>query len=92
MEKQECVDRDQEVMSDNKKDVTTDANAEKSSNEGLDSSITPLEAEPPQQEYVTGARLFLVVASVTLVAFLMMLDMSILATVCFDIEMLKFHE
>jgi hypothetical protein len=34
-------------------------------------------------EYVTGIKLWLVVASVTLIAFLMMLDMSIIVTVSF---------
>jgi hypothetical protein len=35
-------------------------------------------------EYVTGIKLWVVVASVTLVAFLMMLDTSIIVTVSFD--------
>jgi hypothetical protein len=34
-----------------------------------------------EQEYITGIKLYLVVSAVTLVAFLMLLDMSIIATV-----------
>jgi len=34
------------------------------------------------QDYISGMRLFAVTASVTLVGFLMLLDMSIIATVC----------
>ena len=38
--------------------------------------------ETETNNYITGARLFAVMASMTLVAFLMLLDMSIVATVC----------
>lgn len=38
-------------------------------------------AAEPEYEYITGVKLLLVMASVTLVAFLMMLDMSIIVTV-----------
>jgi hypothetical protein len=37
--------------------------------------------EVPEHEYITGAKLWLVLAAVTLVVFLMMLDMSIIVTV-----------
>jgi hypothetical protein len=43
-------------------------------------STTTAQAEK-QQEYITGWKLFVVIAAVTLVAFLMLLDMSIIVTV-----------
>lgn len=93
-EEQQCVDRDQEAISGNTTDVAIDANMEKFSDQERhsdDSVTTPLEAaaELPEHEYATGVKLVLIIASVTLVSFLMMLDMSIIATVGFHIVRLK---
>jgi hypothetical protein len=90
-EEQQCVDHDQETISGNTTDVVTDANMEKSSAQERqsDDSVTTLEAELPEHEYATGVKLVLIIASVTLVSFLMMLDMSIIATVGFHIVRLK---
>jgi hypothetical protein len=46
-----------------------------------DSNPTVTADEVPEHEYITGAKLWLVLAAVTLVVFLMMLDMSIIVTV-----------
>jgi hypothetical protein len=48
---------------------------------GIDKTVelTKAETEP---EYIKGVKLALVITAVTLVAFLMMLDMSIIVTVC----------
>lgn len=43
-------------------------------------TTTTTTAEP--DEYISGIKLFLVIAAITLVVFLMMLDMSIIVTVC----------
>jgi hypothetical protein len=46
------------------------------------STTDPTDPEAqPEYEYITGAKLWLVLASVTLICFLMMLDMSIIVTV-----------
>ena len=44
-------------------------------------NATTVDLGPGQHEYITGAKLFLVIASVTLIAFLMMLDMTVIVTV-----------
>lgn len=41
----------------------------------------PVDHAMPDEEYISGIKLWLVIASVTLVCFLMMLDMSIIVTV-----------
>jgi hypothetical protein len=46
-----------------------------------DSNPTVTADEVPEHEYITGVKLWLVLAAVTLVVFLMMLDMSIIVTV-----------
>jgi hypothetical protein len=46
----------------------------------------------PEHEYITGVKLLLILTSVTLVAFLMMLDMSIIATVGFIPIQLSIYE
>jgi hypothetical protein len=55
-----------------------------------EADATVVEDRKTEHEYVTGVKLFLVMASLTLVLFLMMLDMSIVVTVglhtwCFNI-------
>lgn len=47
----------------------------------LNGSVTHTKAEELEYEYITGIKLWLVVASITVVCFLMMLDMSIVVTV-----------
>jgi len=91
-EEQQLVDHDQEAISGNTADVATDANMAKSSDheKPSDGSVTTIETELPEHEYATGVKLLLIITSVTLVAFLMMLDMSILATVGLNIVRLKF--
>jgi hypothetical protein len=49
-----------------------------------EASATAVEDGKTEHEYITGVKLFLVMASVTLVMFLMMLDMSIIVTVSLD--------
>lgn len=49
-----------------------------------DGSTEVVEAPETEYEYITGIQLWLVVASITLVCFLMLLDMSIIVTVSFD--------
>jgi hypothetical protein len=49
--------------------------------ETVPSSATTQEDAQPEYEYITGTKLWLVLASVTLVVFLAMLDMSIIVTV-----------
>jgi hypothetical protein len=44
----------------------------------------PAEATAAEFQYVTGVKLWLATAAVTLVAFLIMLDMSIIVTVSYD--------
>jgi len=61
------------------------SDAEKLSN----GSMTVTEVGKAEPEYIAGVKLLLVLASVTLVAFLMMLDMTIIATVRFHLAYLK---
>jgi hypothetical protein len=65
--------------------VSLDRDVEKTTNpeKQADGSATAAEVVEPEHEFITGIKLSLVLASVVLVAFLMMLDMSIIVTVCF---------
>ncbi len=49
---------------------------------GAVGEVTPAGAPENTHEYITGVKLFLVMAGVTLVCFLMLLDTSIITTVC----------
>lgn len=49
---------------------------------GADGEIKPAGAAEDEHEFITGIKLVLVMAAVTLVCFLMLLDTSIITTVC----------
>jgi MFS family permease len=49
---------------------------------GADGEVKPAAAAEDKHEYITGIKLFLVIAGVTLACFLMLLDTSIITTVC----------
>jgi hypothetical protein len=72
-----------EVVSTSAADSTKDFDVS-----GLSDSSTkaaePAEATAAEFQYVTGVKLWLATAAVTLVAFLIMLDMSIIVTVSYD--------
>lgn len=68
---------DQSVNQDDNKNPTREPNAEKA----LNTSTPTTEAEQAEYGYIKGFKLFLVITAVTLVVFLMMLDMSIIVTV-----------
>jgi hypothetical protein len=61
-------------------DISDSSDPEKTSN-GSTKVAESAETTPPEFEYVTGVKLWLATAAVTLVCFLMMLDMSIIVTV-----------
>jgi hypothetical protein len=52
--------------------------------DGSTKAADPAEATEAEFQYVTGVKLWLVTAAVSLVCFLMMLDMSIIVTVSYD--------
>jgi uncharacterized membrane protein YqjE len=64
-----------------KPNVSTDAKAEEVNNKTVE--LAKVETEP---EYIRGVKLALVITAVTLVAFLMMLDMSIIVTVRYPVD------
>jgi hypothetical protein len=49
---------------------------------GAEGEVKPIHAVEDDYEYITGIKLFLVMAGVTLACFLMLLDTSIITTVC----------
>lgn len=51
-------------------------------------SPTPDGSEHTHQEWIEGFQLFVVMAGITLVIFLMLLDTSIVATVCFPLTVI----
>jgi hypothetical protein len=77
---------DQAIISGSKADSEKDVNTAESSDvyKPSDGSTKVEEAPETEYEYITGVKLWLVIASITLVCFLMMLDMSIIVTVRFD--------
>jgi hypothetical protein len=92
MGKEEPLRVNQDVMSGSTTDGDNDGIVEELSNQEKpsDGSTATVEAVIPEHEYITGVKLLLVITSVTLVAFLMMLDMSIIVTVGFDFTGLEF--
>jgi hypothetical protein len=63
-------------------DDIKESNGESNTGKELDSSALTIDnLALPEYEYITGLKMFLVMAAVTLVIFLMMLDMSIVVTV-----------
>lgn len=86
MEKDERQPVDHGVISESTTDVNKEPNMSEFSNpeKPLDGSTEPVEAAETEYEYITGVKLWLVIASITLICFLMMLDMSIVVTVSFD--------
>lgn len=49
---------------------------------GAEGEVKPIHAVEDDYEYITGIKLFLVMAGMTLACFLMLLDTSIITTVC----------
>lgn len=68
-------------------DNATDTNEASSSEKPADTSVTAGKAAEPERQYITGIKLILVISSVTFIAFLMMLDMSIVTTVSLTIRL-----
>lgn len=68
---------DESAYQDDNKNPGREPNAEKT----LNTSTPTSEAEQAEYGYIKGFKLFLVITAVTLVVFLMMLDMSIIVTV-----------
>jgi hypothetical protein len=68
---------DKSANQDDNKNPVQEPSAEKT----LNSSTPTTEAEQAEYGYIKGFKLFLVITAVTLVVFLMMLDMSIIVTV-----------
>jgi hypothetical protein len=68
---------DKSANQDDNKNPAREPNAEKT----LHTSTPTTEAEQAEYGYIKGFKLFLVITAVTLVVFLMMLDMSIIVTV-----------
>ncbi len=85
MEKDETQRFEQDEVPECVTGMDKELNMEELSNEEKPSeaSTTTATVAEPEYEYITGIKLFLVIASVTLVAFIMMLDMSIIVTVRF---------
>lgn len=74
---------EKDVISDSATDVDNEGNVDdNSTHEKLPDDIAKTaEAAEPEHEYISGAQLWLVMSSVTLVVFLMLLDVSIIVTV-----------
>jgi hypothetical protein len=75
-----AVNSSSKAESDKDYDISKSSDPEKPS----DGSMMAVEPSATEYEYITGIRLWLVVASVTLVCFLILLDMSIIVTVSPD--------
>jgi hypothetical protein len=65
-------------------DISDLSDLEKPSDNSIQAPDPAEETTEPEFQYVTGIKLWLATAAVTLVCFLMMLDMSIIATVSLD--------
>lgn len=74
---------EKDVISDSATDVDNEGNVDDNpTQEKLPDDIAKTaEAAEPEHEYISGAQLWLVISSVTLVVFLMLLDVSIIVTV-----------
>ena len=70
-------------MADRKTEAGTSAQSSITDNMNTDTENKPESPTPSDQSnYISGPRLFAVTGAVTLVVFLMLLDMSIISTVC----------
>ena len=68
-------------------DVARKQNEEENATEKQPQDNTvPSKPAEPEHEYITGFKLWIVIASITLCCFLMMLDTSIIVTVSFTIK------
>lgn len=67
-----------------------DKEAQPSSSESPDDAQAVPEPKAEEEEWVTGFKLAVIVAAVTMAAFLMLLDVSIVATVSYFLS--QFHE
>lgn len=71
--------------------ATSRIEEEKGNSPNSDATSTHSETKPAsaedENEYVTGSKLWILLASVTLIVFLMMLDMSIVVTVKFHFQL-----
>jgi hypothetical protein len=79
----DVADKAEDINIDDKKAPTTTTTRTTTTTE--DGNAESGNAQP-EHEYISGFRLFLVITAVTLVVFLMMLDMSIIVTVCSTIS------
>lgn len=68
------------ISSDVQKD-THEKDAAAAASQPVDVEKQPAEPTPDQPEYVTGLKLWIMMSGVTLVCFVMLLDMSIVSTV-----------
>jgi hypothetical protein len=66
-------------------EITTDPG------KGDEAQVTAAYSTDNDHEYITGVKLILVMAAVTLVCFLMLLDTSIITTVCFLLCVIPRH-
>lgn len=62
-------------------DINIDEKTNKPATATTEDGVTESTNTEPEHEYVAGLKLFLVISAITLVIFLMMLDMSIIVTV-----------
>jgi hypothetical protein len=94
MEQQRIVEHDTTSNSatigstNDQSNVEERSNAEKPPSAG---SATPVAVVEPEHEYIKGIKLWLVLISLTMVAFLVMMDMAIIGTVrvavlCFSLD------
>ncbi len=74
--------RDADIVRGPSSDIDLPTDPITSSDEDSGNTGTKAEDDADKYEYITGVKLAIVMASVTLVAFLVMLDQSIVSTVC----------
>jgi hypothetical protein len=86
---------DKDVLSESATDVDNERHTDSSSTREQnpnDIATKPETAETSEKQYVTGVKLWSVLASVTLVAFLMLLDIAIIVTVSLGTTNLETRE
>jgi hypothetical protein len=85
---------EKDVISDSATDVDNEGHIDdNSTHEKVSDDIAKTaEAAEPEHEYISGVQLWLVMSSVTLVVFLMLLDISIIVTVSLTIPNYKLEK
>jgi len=83
MQNEEQLDVNQDITSNSNSNENNNENTKELSIQEKPSDGSSTKVDVPEHEYITGIKLWLVLASVSLAAFLMTLDMSIIATVRF---------